>query len=63
MLMSGTLYSTPLSLFEDVICMAISLALWWKREVEFHHLIGADVDLISLFHSGVDKLNNIFIRM
>lgn len=48
--------STPISLFENVICMAISLALWWEREVEFHHLIRADVDLISLFHSGVDKL-------
>ena len=48
--------STPISLFENVICMDISLALCWKREVEFHHLIRADVDLISLFHSGVDKL-------
>lgn len=48
--------STPVSLFENVICMAISLALWWKRDVEFHHLIRADVDLVSLFHSAVDKL-------
>lgn len=48
--------SSPISLFENVICVAISLALLWKREVEFHHLIRADVDLISLFHSGVDKL-------
>lgn len=48
--------SAPISLFENVICVAISLALQWKREVEFHHLIRADVDLISLFHSGVDKL-------
>lgn len=48
--------STPISMFENVICMAISLDLWWVREVEFHPLIRADVDLISLFRSGVDKL-------
>lgn len=36
--------------------MAISLALCGKGAIEFHHLIGADVDLISVFHSGVDKL-------
>lgn len=57
-LVSSALFSTPIRVFENVICMAISLALWWKREVEFHHLIRADVDLISLFHSGVDKLRD-----
>lgn len=49
--------ATPILLFENVICMAISLAsVVGIREVEFHHLIRADVDLIPLFHRGVDKL-------
>lgn len=54
------LSSTPIPLqtprLKMLFAWPLVLLCGRKREVEFHHLIRADVDLISLFHSGVDKL-------